>query len=136
MGDLVEFRDQIEFRQPDATPVEDRPARELELTRNLLDTVRERGLVFQVANNGTLRIVNPALQAEFDEANAALREADRAVKTFWLDHAEELEAERRKADADSIRSALSGDDGDAIREAISSHLPASPPHRQRVTVGV
>jgi hypothetical protein len=140
-ADLASYRDAITFRKDDATPEADRPARERELTDQFLDAVRERGFVVQVADNGTLRIVDPSLQAAFDEANTELREADRAVKDFKRDHAADIEAERRAADAARIKDALAGDDGDAIREVLAPSLVAQPAplrsgvHRRSAVLG-
>src|SRR6476660_3956730 len=58
--DLLAFRDANDFQKPDATPIQDRPAREKELTDQALDAIRERGLTFSVlGNGGGVEIVDP-----------------------------------------------------------------------------
>jgi hypothetical protein len=119
-ADLIEYRDAIEAKKPSATPEADRPARERELTDAFLDAIRERGLVLMPVGAGTeLLVLDPTLTPEYDAALAAQIKANQEVKRFKVLCAEQLDEERRKADADRIKGALAGDDGDAIREALS-----------------
>lgn len=118
-ADLIAYRDAIEARKPSATPEADRPARERELTAAYCDVVKQRGLVLMPVGQGTeVRVIDPSLTAEYDAALAESIQASRAVKDFQRENATALAAERRRADADKIREAISGDDGDAIREAL------------------
>jgi hypothetical protein len=119
-AELIEYRDAIEAKKPSATPEADRPARERELTDRYLDAIRERGLVLMPVGPGTeVLVIDPALAAEYDAAFAAQIDANRQVEAFRTEFADQLDADRRRADADQIRDALAGDDGDAIREALS-----------------
>lgn len=118
-ADLIAYRDAIEAKKPSATPEADRPARERELTAAYCDVVKQRGLVLMPVGQGTeVRVIDPALTAEYDAALAESMIASRAVENFQRENATALAAERRRADADKIREAISGDDGDAIREAL------------------
>jgi hypothetical protein len=118
-AELIAYRDAIEARKPSATPEAERPARERELTAAYCDVVRQRGLVLMPVGQGTeIRVIDPALAAEYDAALAESVVASRAVKDFQKENATALAAERRRTDADKIREAISGDDGDAIREAL------------------
>jgi hypothetical protein len=118
-ADLMEYRDAIEARKPSATREADRPTRERELTVAYCEAIKRRGLVLMPIGEGTeVQVIDPALSAEYDAAMAASVEASRAVQKFEKAHAADLAAERRRADAERIREAIAGDDGDAIREAL------------------
>jgi hypothetical protein len=119
--DLVRFRDDIEARKPSATPEADRPQRELDLTANYLDAVRQRGLVLMPVGEAgrEVQVVDPSLARAYDAAFAKQLAASRAVQEFEKEHATDLAREAKAADAASIRDALAGEDGDAIREALS-----------------
>ena len=125
-GPLVKYRDDIDFRRPGATPVEDRPARERELTLQFLDAVRERGLVLTVlgSTGGALSIVDPALYRALEDAEAEATELSREIRELERRHREILEQERKADEADRIREAIEGDDADAIRAALAKELPA------------
>lgn len=119
-ADLIEYRDTIEAKKPSATPEAERPARERELTAAFCEEVKQRGLVLMPIGQGTeVMVVDPSLTAEYDAAMAESIQASRAVQNFQGENAAELEAERRRSDADKIREAIAGDDGDAIREALT-----------------
>lgn len=119
-AEFIDYRDAIEAKKPSATPEADRPARERELTDRYLDAIRERGLVLMPVGGGTeVLVLDPALTAEYNTALAAQIEANRQVNRFRTQHADQLEAERRKTDAARIKDVLAGDDGDAIREVLS-----------------
>lgn len=125
---LVKFRDDIDFKRPDATPVEERPAKERELTDEFMDAIRERGLVLTVlgSTGGAVAIVDPALYRELDAAEAEATDLNRQIRELEADHAADFEAERKQAEAARIKDALAGDDADAIREALTPSLPALP----------
>lgn len=126
---LVKFRDDIDFKRPDATPVEERPARERELTDQFLDAVRERGLVLTVlgSTGGAVAIVDPALYRALDAAEAEAADLNRQIHELEQSCRDVLESERKAAEAARIREAMESDDADAIREALSPHLtPAEP----------
>jgi len=124
-ADLVAYRDAIEAKKPGATPEEDRPDTERELTRAYCEAVMQRGLVLMpVGQRGVeVMVIDPSLDAEYRAATAAQVKATRAVSDFRAKHAADLEDERRRADADRIRDALAGDDGDAIREVLLPSVP-------------
>jgi hypothetical protein len=122
-ADLSEYRDRIDAKKPGATPPSDRPARERELTDQFLAAVKERGLVVKALGHGeSVQLVDADFEREFDESEREMIATGIAVQKFEKDHAPDLEAERRKADAANIKDALAGDDADAIREALN---PAS-----------
>lgn len=124
---LVKFHDDIAFDKPSAVPEAEREQRERELIEQFISTVRERGLVLRpvrkVTTSGaptsTIEVVDPSVSAAVIEAEADRNEIHRQVSAFNEAHAADLIAEARKADADRIKDALSGDDGDAIREALA-----------------
>jgi hypothetical protein len=124
---LVKFHDDIAFDKPSAVPEAEREQRERELIEQFISTVRERGLVLRpvrkVTTSGaptsTIEVVDPSVSAEVIQAEADRNEIHRQVSAFNEAHAADLIAEARKADADRIKDALSGDDGDAIREALA-----------------
>jgi len=119
-ADLLAYGDAIRFRKPEATPIAERPARERELTTAFLAAVEERGLVVSVlGNGGGVELRDPDLQRELDEAEAESRAADKAVRACEREHMADLEVERKRMDAERIKTALSGDDGDAIREVLN-----------------
>jgi hypothetical protein len=119
-ANLVAYRDTIEAKKPSATPEAERPARERELTAAYCDAIKQRGLVLMPIGQGTeVMVIDPALAAEYDAALAESIQASRAVQNFERANVAELEAERRRTDADKIREAIAGDDGDAIREALT-----------------
>jgi hypothetical protein len=130
---LVEFHDSIAFQKPDATPEADRPERERELIEQFVATVKERGLLLRPvrklttagAPTSTVEVVDPSLGAEVESAEADRNALHAQIARLKSDHAADLEAERRKADADRIKGALGGDDGDAIRAALGD-LPDAP----------
>jgi hypothetical protein len=122
---LVKFRDDIDFRRPGATPVEDRPARERELTDQFLDAVRERGLVLTVlgSTGGAVAIVDPAIYRELEEAETEATDLYRQARALEQTHAADLEQERKANEAARIRDALASDDADEIRDALAARLP-------------
>jgi hypothetical protein len=126
---LVKYRDDIDFKRPDATPVEERPARERELTDQFLDAVRERGLVVTVlgSTGGAVAVVDPAIYRELEEAEAEAADLNRQIRDLERAHGDDLERERKAAEAERIKDALAGDDADAIRDALSSRLSDAEP---------
>jgi hypothetical protein len=125
---LVKYRDDIDFKRPGATPVDERPAKERELTDEFLSAIRERGLVVTVlgSTGGAVAVVDPALYRDLDAAEAEAADLNRQIRELEADHAADLDAERKQAEATRIKDALAGDDADAIREALTAHLPAQP----------
>lgn len=123
-SNLAKYRDDIDFRRSGATPIDERPARERELTNAFLDAVRERGLtVTVIGNGGAVALIDPAVHAEYNQARAEARSLEKTLRAFETEHAEALDQERKAADATRIKEALASDDGDAIREVLN---PAPP----------
>jgi hypothetical protein len=121
-ADLAGFHNANDFHQPDATPPEERAARETELSNATLDLIREKGLTVKpVPANGrvALLIHDPHVDEEWKAAQAEVGMIVGQIKSFKTAHAADLETERSKADADRIRETLAGDNGDAIRDLIA-----------------
>lgn len=125
--DLVTYRDAIQLRKADATPIEERPEKERELTAEFFEKVRERGLVLAAAGNGgAVTIVDPSIDREAEAANAALVAARRERDEFAAENAEGIEQERKQAEMERLREAIQGDDPDALADAIPEHRGAAP----------
>lgn len=114
---LFEYARGVEARAREASADELR-----QLTANACERIIEDGLVFHVPQPGQVTIADPSLEAEVDAARDAQTEATNERDRFAAETGEEREAERKKAEADAIRDALTGDDPDAIRAALSGPL--------------
>jgi len=113
---LRAHRDLIEYHKPGATPVEDRPARERELTEAILDEVRDRGFLFSLfENSATLQITDPSIDAAAAAAEAEARAATRAVKDFVRENAAAMEEESRRANDAEFKAAIDAGDTEAVR---------------------
>jgi hypothetical protein len=123
---LQKFRDDIQLQRPGAVPPENRATAEKGLTDQFLHEVSRRGIVLRVFGSGNaVELVDPAVLRDLDEAEAAYTAIGNEIREFETLAADELEAERKAADAARIKDALAGDDGDAIREALTPTVERS-----------
>jgi hypothetical protein len=131
--DLVDLRDSVLHRTPDAPDPQERPGRERDLTLALCDRLRERPdlVLVAVGNSDDLRIVDLSIERVFREADAALTAAQATAESFEKDNAAALKEESDQAELDGIRRAFERNDLDAVREGLSPSPQA--PVRNRVT---
>jgi len=80
--------------------------------------VGERGLVLEL-DGLRLRVSDPEPRLAYEAAVLHHREAQRAVRTFERDHAEEIAAAKNAEKMDALRSAIAGDDPAAVRDALA-----------------
>ena len=117
---IFDHRDQVAFK---LTPNDPKEARKV--TLQLLDKMTEEGLVFAAGNApGSLTIVDPGLAEREREAAGALSKANAEKVRYEDSHAEEIQAAAKKAEAESIRTTLQGDDPDAIRAVLNPSEPS------------
>lgn len=115
VSDLHAYGDDVAFKRREPDESEQR-----RLTMELLDRVREEGLLLESIRGG-LRISDPRPAAEHREATAAAAGAHRRRAEFERANREGIEVERRQADMDRVRDALAGDDPAALREALAGN---------------
>ena len=92
-------------------------------TDRLLKEIASRGLTLElatVAGGNPLKIVDPSLREELDEASAASIEASRALRNFTREHAAELAAEREAARRREFAEAVGSADVDRVRELVGA----------------
>ena len=116
-ADLTAYRDGVQYRRREPDVDEQR-----RLTQELFDRVTANGYVLEAVGGGAgvLIVRDPAVMRELEEATEALSEIKRERRAFAAEHADEIDAERRAADAQAIRDAIAGDDPDAVREALAA----------------
>ena len=91
----------------------------MELTKQLLQEIFDRGLVLRaVGNGGAVSIVDPTVDAEFEDANQAVVQADYAVDNFLSESQAELEGEKQEAENQRFREAVDAGDLEAVREIV------------------
>jgi hypothetical protein len=142
LAPLIDFTEAIDNKRPDATPEDERADRQRELMADLFAAVDERGLSLEPvrSNEGfALAVVDPNIDADYTAALDAKNAAVNDLRQFDRDHGDDLQTERKKADADAIRQALAGDDPDAIRAALErreeSHRSARQATADRLVSG-
>jgi hypothetical protein len=146
LAELHDHHDRIAFKMPGATLEEERTARRREITDAILAAVGDRGLVFAPTPGPSrgLLIVDPALDAAAEAAEAEAREAKRAVKDFIRGNVAAMDEENRRANDAEFAAALAAGNVEAVRgilrprdETESGALPTAdlPENRQRVTRG-
>lgn len=125
-ADLLAYRDEIAHKKPTATPPDDRPQRERDLTDAFCAALAERGLVLEaVGNGGGVNIIDPSINDDLDAADREVVAARQERDDFARENAEGIAAEGRAAEAAKIREALEGDDPEAIREALNGPRSAA-----------
>lgn len=87
---------------------------------DLLAAIKERGLVFDLSPaDRSLVLTDPSVREELAEAEEAFLAASQRLRAFESEHGDDLRAEADAAEAEGIRSALAGDDPDAMRRALA-----------------
>lgn len=117
---LREYVDAVFYGKREADPEE-----HARLQKELVSQVEERGLLFTTNKTGLIRLLDPAVEAEEAEANAAFVAAREERAAFVEENAEGLAAERRQVESEGFKEALSRGDVDAIREALDAR-PGAP----------
>lgn len=124
-ADLLAFRDDIAHKKPTATPPDERDDRQRELTEAFCADLIERGLILKaVGNGGAVEIIDPSIDGDLEAAEREWLTAQRERDSFASENAEGIAAEVKAQEAATIRTALEGDDPDAIREALNGKTAA------------
>jgi hypothetical protein len=114
-ADLREYCSAVRFskREPD-------PEEHARLTREFFKTVEERGLLLDPSDQGQIRVLDPALEAEERDANEALVQAKKTRDDFLAEHRTELEAEAAVAESRRFREATEAGDVETVKEILAT----------------
>ena len=115
LAEVIDYHRDVETRRREANPAEAR-----RLTAEACERITERGLVFVVPAADTVRLTDPSYDEALDTALAEWNRAKADRDVFAMESHLERKAETDRATMDKVRTAMQGDDLDALREALNA----------------
>lgn len=121
VSDLAALRDSILYRKPDAPEIEDRPARERDLTVEFCKAIIEREdlVFFPLGNSDNLAVRDLSIDRDAAASNLASVAARKRLRDYEDTNREGLKAEKDHAAMEKVRDAIASDDPEKLAEVLA-----------------